>query len=339
MAGVRLAVMGDVGTTADSAATLAAVARAHARAPFAAGLLVGDLSYADGNQSVWDDWALLSAPLAAALPVFSLVGNHEWFDTAAAPCDYTQPPFCNYTLAAYLARRRGLPVAGGADPAAAPTAANLYYSVDLGLVHLVVLQSYCPAMQATSAQPCLAPGSPQAAWLAADLARVDRRATPWVVAAWHQPFVNSNTAHGMATEGAPLQAALEPLLAAAGGVDLALAGHVHAYERSCRCVNLTCGAENGTVYVTVGDGGNREGLAARWVEPQPAWSAYRNASFGHGELWAPNETHLRWEWRPNAALGGVGDAVWLVQGGGGGGGGGAGVREWGDAPGGRTALG
>ena len=243
-----------------------------------------------------------------------MVGNHEWFDLAEGPCDYARPPYCNYTLTAYLARRRGLPAAGGGrSPAAQPTAANLYYSVDMGMVHLVVLQAYCPDMKTTRAQPCLAPGSPQAAWLAADLARVDRGATPWVVAAWHQPFVNSNTAHRMATEGAPVQAALEPLLVAAGGVDLALAGHVHAYERSCRCVNLTCGAENGTVYVTVGDGGNREGLAAEWVHPQPAWSAYRNASFGHGELWAPNATHLRWEWRPNAALGGEGDSVWLVK--------------------------
>ena len=111
------------------------------------------------------------------------------------PCDYKKPPYCNYTFSAYLARRRGLPVAGGRDPAAAASASNQYYSVDLGMVHLVVLQAYCPDMRTTSEQPCLANGTPQAKWLAADLARVDRAKTPWVVAAWHQPFVNSNTAH------------------------------------------------------------------------------------------------------------------------------------------------
>jgi hypothetical protein len=205
-------------------------------------------------------------------------------------------------------------VAGGRDPAAQPTPANLYYSVDIGLLHLVALQGYCPDMKSTATQPCLAPGSPQAAWLAADLAAVDRRRTPWVVVAWHQPYVNSNRAHPMATEGRPIREALEPLLAAAGGADLALSGHVHAYERSCRLENYTCGAANGTTYVTVGDGGNREGLADAWEEPQPAWSAYRNASFGHGELWAPNATHLRWVWVPNAALAGVGDALWIVKG-------------------------
>ncbi|MCI53136.1 purple acid phosphatase 18-like, partial [Trifolium medium] len=41
-----------------------------------------------------------------------------------------------------------------------------------------------------------------------------------------------------------------------------LAGHVHAYERSKRVYNGRldpCGA----VHITIGDGGNREGLAHR----------------------------------------------------------------------------
>ena len=42
LGGMRLALMGDVGTTSDSAATLAAIAASHAAAPFAAALLVGE---------------------------------------------------------------------------------------------------------------------------------------------------------------------------------------------------------------------------------------------------------------------------------------------------------
>lgn len=85
-------------------------------------------------------------------------------------------------------------------------------------------------------------------------------------------------------------AAMEPLLYAAGA-DILLSGHVHAYERSVcsNCNNLfaifnqiqrntypticfigfqerayngrldPCGA----VHITIGDGGNREGLAQR----------------------------------------------------------------------------
>jgi hypothetical protein len=52
-------------------------------------------------------------------------------------------------------------------------------------------------------------------------------------------------------------------------------------------------------YVTIGDGGNREGLAAKWSNPQPAWSAFRQASYGHGELQVFNSTHMLWEWHQN----------------------------------------
>jgi len=46
---------------------------------------------------------------------------------------------------------------------------------------------------------------------------------------FHVPWYNSNKAHQ--GEGADMMAAMEPLLNAAS-VDLVLAGHVHAYERS-----------------------------------------------------------------------------------------------------------
>lgn len=55
-------------------------------------------------------------------------------------------------------------------------------------------------------------------------------------------------------------------------------------------------------YITIGDGGNHEGLASGWVEPQPAWSAYRQASYGFGELYAANATHMHWSWHQNLDL-------------------------------------
>jgi hypothetical protein len=70
-AGVRIAVMGDVGTTADSASTLARVSASHATAPFAAGLLVGDLSCkfcASEGPAVSASAALLPLPTGAPLP-------------------------------------------------------------------------------------------------------------------------------------------------------------------------------------------------------------------------------------------------------------------------------
>lgn len=53
--------------------------------------------------------------------------------------------------------------------------------------------------------------------------------TPWLLVLLHAPWYNSNYAHQ--GEGNRMMAAMEQLLYAAG-VDLVLAGHVHAYERS-----------------------------------------------------------------------------------------------------------
>ena len=180
-------------------------------------------------------------------------------------------------------------------------------------MHVVMLQGYCTAMKTTQQQPCLAAGSAQLLWLQEDLRRVNRTVTPWVIVGFHQPFTNSNAAHSRATEGAPMQAAVEATLYA-NGVDLVLSGHVHAVERSCRAYNYSCVAD-GVVYITVGDGGNREPLATKWEDPQPSFSLFRQASFGHGECEATNATHLLWTWRQNPSLTpSVGDSVWLVKG-------------------------
>lgn len=45
----------------------------------------------------------------------------------------------------------------------------------------------------------------------------------------------------------------------------------------------------GTVYINIGDGGNREGRYDHWLngvgsEPNPVWSAARRPEFGHGKL-------------------------------------------------------
>jgi hypothetical protein len=88
----------------------------------------------------------------------------------------------------------------------------------------------------------------------------------------------------------------------AAGLDLMFAGHVHAYERSFPVVDnaVAAGGSCAPVYVTIGDGGNREGLAAAWKSPQPAWSAFREASYGHGTLHLDADaTTAVWTWHRN----------------------------------------
>ncbi|KAK9129755.1 hypothetical protein Sjap_010242 [Stephania japonica] len=88
-----------------------------------------------------------------------------------------------------------------------------------------------------------------------------------------------------------------------------LIGHVHAYERSERVSNIAYNIVNGIctpvkdqsapVYITIGDGGNLEGLATNMTYPQPKYSAFREASFGHAIFDIKNRTHAYYSWHRN----------------------------------------
>ncbi|KAH7574368.1 hypothetical protein JRO89_XS03G0287400 [Xanthoceras sorbifolium] len=87
-------------------------------------------------------------------------------------------------------------------------------------------------------------------------------------------------------------------------VDVVFAGHVHAYERSIEAIFwvhqlLYVHDKSAPVYITVGDGGNQEGLAGSFRDPQPDYSAFREASYGHSTLEIKNRTHALYHWNRN----------------------------------------
>lgn len=52
----------------------------------------------------------------------------------------------------------------------------------------------------------------------------------------------------------------------------------------------------------------------RYIDPQPEISAFREASFGHGEFEVMNATYARWTWHRNdddEAV--VADSIWLTS--------------------------
>ena len=70
----------------------------------------------------------------------------------------------------------------------------------------------------------------------------------------------------------------------------------------------------GPVHITIGDGGNREGLATKWLAETPM-SAYRMATYGHGEITLYNSTHAFWAWHTNPDLEPtVEDPTWIIKG-------------------------
>ena len=88
-----------------------------------------------------------------------------------------------------------------------------YYSYDLGVWHIVVLNSNIPVEV----------GSPQEQWLRADLAAHPAVCT---LAYWHHPLFSSGFKHGGDSDMRPLWQALYDY-----GADVVLNGHEHNYER------------------------------------------------------------------------------------------------------------
>jgi len=197
---IEFVVIGDLGQTGWTASTLSHIGGGD----YDMLLLPGDLSYADTRQPLWDSFGRLVQLLASARAWMVTEGNHEM---------ETLPVVELAPFAAYNARWRMPHEESGSR-------SNLYYSFDAagGAAHVVMLGSYA----------AFGEGSEQRRWLEADLARVDRRRTPWLLVLLHAPWYNTNQAHQ--GEGEKMRLAMERMLYEAR-VDVVFAGHVHAYER------------------------------------------------------------------------------------------------------------
>ncbi|KAG2445750.1 hypothetical protein HXX76_000356 [Chlamydomonas incerta] len=258
-----------------AARTVDAIGQELFRRPADLILHIGDLAYADGKYKVWDSFMAAIEPLAAARPYMVGIGNHE-----AGPCRDTngvdpsgeapyQPDWGNYgpesggecgsmtahrfimpgveldqrpgafsgTLRTAAQARELRLAAAAADPLSRRRRNEhnppFWYSFDYASVHFVMLSS----------EHDLGGGSSQAAWLADDLAAVDRCATPWVVVGIHRPMYVVYPHKDNRIVGEHIRAAIEDLLLQYR-VDLVLSGHVHAYYRSCSAADNKCVEED-----------------------------------------------------------------------------------------------
>ncbi|KAM7250154.1 hypothetical protein ACFE04_022037 [Oxalis oulophora] len=239
---VSFAVAGDLGQSGWTKTTLDHIDKCN----YDMLLLPGDLAYADFIQRRWDTFGELVQPLASARPWMVTQGNHE----------KEHIPMLTDEFVSYNSRWKMPYEESGSG-------SNLYYSFDVAGAHIIMLGSYTDYDEY----------SDQYSWLKADLSKVNRTKTPWLLVLFHVPWYNSNEAHQC--EGDGMMEVMEPLFHTAR-VDMVLSGHVHAYERSMRVNNGRpdpCGA--------------------------PAWSVFREASFGHGELKIVNESHAYWSWHRN----------------------------------------
>lgn len=181
--------------------------------------------------------------------------------------------------------------AGSSDPA--------FWGREIGPLHVIAVNSYANTSNT----------SLQYAWLEMYLStRVNRERTPWVLLMLHVPLYCSNTVHWK--EGELARRSLEGLIYQYG-VDIVLSGHIHAYERTLNLFNENLD-QCGPNYLVIGDGGNYEGPATPWrnISDSP-WSAFRESSFGVGQLDIVNSTHAHFVWNRHACGSSSSDAYYM----------------------------
>ena len=168
----------------------------------------GDFAYDLYNKDgqVGDDFMNAIQPFAARVPYMVSPGNHE-----------SRFNFSNYR------NRFTMPAFEETE--------NLWYSVDIGPVHLVSVDTEIENRLYPSMDPGLI--ARHKAWLLKDLEQVDREKTPWIITQGHRPTYCSNPQPNYvdcALTNSTVRTWLEPVLHEYG-VDLAFWAHQHNYER------------------------------------------------------------------------------------------------------------
>jgi hypothetical protein len=270
-------------------------------------VFAGDLAYnlEDNGGANGNEFQNLVSPIFSTVPLYVVAGNHETM---------SDDSFSAYKARFAATRALGVNSGNAGDDA------NRWYSHDDGLVHWInvdtELWSYGSKAQIAA----------QAAWLAADVAAINRTRTPWVLAQGHKGYWESGKTDWDAL------GLVEPFKAA--NVDMFFCGHTHNYQRlrafadsassdpSCLVGNTYTDCK-GTIGILAGSPGMDQGLGTRNA-PKDVLVLNLQA-WGYGHLTVVNATHLHWNWFevatkeggvPRALAWGVGaqtDEAWVVR--------------------------
>lgn len=191
-------------------------------------LLAGDLSYANGDQPVWDDWFNRMQPLFANRITMAAPGNHEEEDNGGKSFKnrFSHPN----------------PIIGGGR-----NSGSTFYSFDYNRIHFLVttagalVRDLTLPVEIVAIEADLALAAARRAAGRIDFIIVMQHFTIWTDQAGRSP-------------NNPTLVALEENILVRYGVDLLLAGHDHVYQRS---LPMSFGFPNplGYVQMMVGTGG------------------------------------------------------------------------------------
>lgn len=251
--------------------------------------LIGDLPYANGYISQWDQFTAQVEPIASTVPFMVASGNHE----------RDAPDSGSFYANNDSGGECGVP-AETTFYVPAKNRAKFWYSADYGMFHFCIADT----------EHDWRAGTEQYKFLEECLASVNRHKQPWLIFAGHRPLgYSSNKWFGQ--EGSfeePMGRDDLQKLWQKYRVDIAFWGHVHNYERTCPVYQNQCvkskeetthysGVVNGTIHVVAGGGG------AHLNEFSPIktiWSIYRDYDFGFVKLTAYNYSYLKFEYKKSS---------------------------------------
>jgi len=275
----------------------------------------GDLSYAQGAAHIWDEWFAMIQPFSVYVPLMVAVGNHEYdhvtgggpgMDPSGVNTSHGyQPAWGNFHNDS--GGECGVPTAKRfAMPQSSSTSNGVFwYSHEFGSVHTTVLSS----------EHDLAPGSVQHVWLQDDLTRVNRTKTPWLIVELHRPLYEAEAEWDNNAVGIARRMEIEDLLFD-NKVDVVLAGHYHAYHRSCDGLYRSRCRRGGPMHITVGSAG------AHLDETGLYWNGWTEKfiqqEYGYGRITVKNATALHFEFvkagsENDTTAGEVHDDVWIFR--------------------------
>jgi hypothetical protein len=231
-------------------------------------VIVGDLAYANGEQTIWDDWMRMVSPMARRRPWMPCIGNHE-IESQLDPEGLLLDTWGDYGYDPYRTRwdvpRNGLDGLEGC-----------FYRFRYGSVEFISIDNN----DVTSEIPINVgyTGGRQVDYVRAALAAAAADpAVDFIVVLMHQAAFSSSSKHG---SDLGVQTTWFDLFAE-HSVDLVLQGHDHTYERTHAMRGMTVvdgespySTDTGTVYCVVGNGGE---VQEPFKPVQPEWSAFRQA--------------------------------------------------------------
>jgi len=288
---LKFAYLGDLGQFTHSIENLKHLVT-HQRSEISAIMLAGDIAYTGYDNRRWDTYFDFMDDffMIDEIPMQICAGNHD-IDKQENDSDiflayenrFRMPQVKPAELGTYQGPTGYLDM-DAPDYPLPYEYGNSYYAFPYGVTHNIFLNAYAS----------MEPTSSQYQWLVHELEAVDRSVTPWLIVTMHVPVYNGFDVHHHDLQIVAAKQHLEPLFVQYN-VNLVVAGHIHAYQRTNN-VALDILDPKGPVHVVVGAGGRQCKAQFRTEEPDP-WMAVRDATrYGYGTLEIFNQTHAKWDW-------------------------------------------